>query len=82
MLVRISSIVLMLHDNLPRRRYVCDGGNHALRVVCDGFNSVKTLAGNGSPGYNDGENSDSCSFAYLGAIEIDCYSWNQFGNVF
>ncbi len=35
-------------------RYVADTGNHALRVVCDGFNTVKTLAGSGSSGFCDG----------------------------
>ena len=44
-----SFVVVMLGG-----RYVCDGGNHALRVVCDGFNTVKTLAGSGSGGFLDG----------------------------
>ena len=53
-------------------RYVCDGGNHALRVVCDGFNTVKTLAGSGSSGYNDGEASQALLHAPASVDLLNC----------
>lgn len=55
----------------PPRVFVCDPGNHAVRVISGGF--VQTLAGHGTPAFQDG-NLSSVYFDTPVGLTVSCNS--------